>query len=325
MPPERPAHPEPLPGQRGILCPYCGSVSAADPKRCERCGGHFDPLSRQATQNAMGPWFIRDLAAPFRPGCSFETLRELIKRGKVTKETILRGPSTRQYWNFASRTPGIANLLGVCHNCHVSVRSDDFSCAACGAVFSPETDRQHMGLAPVHLLPGQAAPEIIAAASVDQARTAPRRVAPPRPVAPAPAPAARDAGVVKVLGILLGALIVLGAASIGVIRFVLPVLRNDAPTPPVRQAASVQPTAKPVPVEPAPEPAAPTPTGSDQTPAAPAPDPKPDLLASFLIEPFDAAAVQKRIEDQGPGFASADRWVDLVRARGEHLRLRSLP
>ena len=97
-----------IPGSRGILCPYCGTISASDPRRCDRCGGFFDPLSRQATQNAMGPWSIRDTANPFRPGCSFETVRDLIKRGKVTRETILRGPSTRQYWNFAARTPGIA-------------------------------------------------------------------------------------------------------------------------------------------------------------------------------------------------------------------------
>src|ERR1043165_9344829 len=199
VPPQRPAHPDPHPVHKGILCPYCGTVSAGDPKRCERCAGFFDPLSRQATQNAMGPWFIRDPASPFRPGCSFETLREQIRRGRITKETILRGPSTRQYWNFASRTPGIANLLGVCHNCHVAVRPDDFSCAACGAVFTPDTDRQHMGLAPVHLLPGQASPEVIAAASMDEGRRVTIARARPAVVkataaAPVAAPAPTSAG-----------------------------------------------------------------------------------------------------------------------------------
>lgn len=153
-------------GPRGVLCPYCGVVSL-NPKRCDRCGGHFDPLSRQATQNAMGPWFIRDMANATRPGCSFETLRDLIRRGKVTRETILRGPTTRQFWNFAGRTPSVANLLGVCHNCHIEVGPEDYACRGCGAVFAAETDRQHLGLAPVHLLPGQAPAEIIAAASVE--------------------------------------------------------------------------------------------------------------------------------------------------------------
>lgn len=144
-----------------ILCPYCGDVSP-DPRRCEHCGGHFDPLSRQASQNAMGPWFIRDRVRPFRPGCSFETLRELVRRGRVTRETVIRGPTTHQFWTFAGRTPSVANLLGICHNCRGAAATEEFACRSCGASFAPETDRQHLGLAPVHLLPGQAPPEVIA-------------------------------------------------------------------------------------------------------------------------------------------------------------------
>jgi hypothetical protein len=165
--PTRPAVPtvQPSAPQR-VLCPYCGEVST-DARRCDLCRGFFDPLSRQATQNAMGPWFIRDDDSPFRPGCSIETLRDLIRRGKVTRDTIIRGPGTKQFWNFAGRTPSIANLLGLCHNCRAASKPDDYSCKACGAVFSPDPDRQHMGLAPVHFLPGEASPEIVAAASLD--------------------------------------------------------------------------------------------------------------------------------------------------------------
>ena len=161
----RPAIPTVLTPQK-VLCPYCGQISA-DPRRCDACRGFFDPLSRQATQNAMGPWFIKDDVSPWRPGCSIETLREMVRRGKVTRDTILRGPGTKQFWNFAGRTPSIANLLGVCHNCRVTVKPDDYSCKSCGAVFTPDADRQHLGLAPVHFLPGEASPEIVAAASMD--------------------------------------------------------------------------------------------------------------------------------------------------------------
>ncbi len=155
----------PAPAPRGMLCPYCGCVSQ-DPRRCDSCRGHFDPLSRQATQNAMGPWFVRDASSPFRPGCSFETLRELIRRGKITPETIIRGPATRQLWNFAGRTPGVAHLVGLCHNCRAPARADQERCSACGAGFGVSVDRQHLGLAPIHLLPGQAPPEVIAEASM---------------------------------------------------------------------------------------------------------------------------------------------------------------
>jgi hypothetical protein len=170
----RPAQPsDPATNARtgAILCPYCGTISA-NPRRCDRCLGYFDPLSRQASQNAMGPWFLRDAAHPFRPGMSYETLRDLIKRDKVNRMTILRGPATRQFWSFAGRTPSVANLLGVCHNCQSEVNPDAFSCAGCGAVFSPETDRQHLGLAPVHLLPGQAPPEMIAATHLPEIHAA---------------------------------------------------------------------------------------------------------------------------------------------------------
>ena len=158
MPPKRPAKP---PTARGILCPYCGRVSRPA-KRCGSCGGHFDPLSRQATQNSMGPWFLRDDAAPFRPGCSYDTIREMVRRGKLTPGTVLRGPTTHQFWNLAGRTPSVANLLGLCHNCRREVNPDAPACPSCAASFAPETDRQHLGLAPVHLLPGQSPPDAIA-------------------------------------------------------------------------------------------------------------------------------------------------------------------
>ncbi len=154
----------PRPQPRVVLCPYCGFRSR-DPYRCESCSGYFDPLSRQATQNAMGPWFVRDDAQPFRPGCSFETLRALVRRGRVTPETPIRGPTTRQFWVLAKRCPGVANLFGVCHACARPVEPRDRDCRHCGVSFEPPPDRQHLGLGSVRLLPGHAAPEDVAAMS----------------------------------------------------------------------------------------------------------------------------------------------------------------
>ena len=154
----------PRPQPRIVLCPYCGSRSR-DLHRCESCSGYFDPLSRQATQNAMGPWFIRDDAQPFRPGCSFGTLCALVRRGKVTPETPIRGPTTRQFWVLAKRCPGVANLFGICHACARAVEPHDSACRHCGVSFEPPHDRQQLGLGSVRLLPGQAAPEDVAATS----------------------------------------------------------------------------------------------------------------------------------------------------------------
>lgn len=151
----------PTPRLRSLVCPYCGAVTP-DSGRCEKCAGRFDPLSRQATQNQMGPWEIRDERVPFRPGCSFATLARLIDQGMVRAETVLRGPSTRQFWTLAKHTPGVANRLGVCHSCQATVKPDAFSCPNCEASFDVERDRQHMGLGPARPLPGQGLPEVLA-------------------------------------------------------------------------------------------------------------------------------------------------------------------
>lgn len=170
----------PRPQPRLTLCPYCGHESNST-QQCEKCRGLFEPLSRQASQNAMGPWFLRDEAMPFRPGFSYETLRLMVMRGRVTRESVLRGPTTRQFWARATGVPGVSHLLGVCHACQSPASPKHVSCTSCGASFEHDADRQYLGLGMVHLLPGQASPEQVAASSF-------RLVAPPRRQHPEPPP-----------------------------------------------------------------------------------------------------------------------------------------
>ena len=151
----------PSPKLRSLVCPYCGTITP-DSGRCTSCSGRFDPLSRQATQNQMGPWSIRDDRDPHRPGCSFGTIKRLVEQGKISQETILRGPTTRQFWMLAKHTPGVAHLLGVCHSCQIAVKPDGFACPNCHASFNAERDRQHLGLGPTRPLPGQGMPEVLA-------------------------------------------------------------------------------------------------------------------------------------------------------------------
>lgn len=136
------------------ICPFCG-VAAADDISCHACGARTDLLSRQATQNEMGPWFVRDETQPFRPGCRLETLERWVRSGRITADSILRGPSTHQNWVPASRAPGIARLLGRCHSCQRSVREDESMCGGCGSALHTERDRQHLGLSAVRPLPGR--------------------------------------------------------------------------------------------------------------------------------------------------------------------------
>ncbi len=131
-----------------MICPYCGQEQPAGPQ-CRVCGGLQEALSLQASQNEMGPWFIRDPRRPFRPGCSLATLRRLIHKGTVTHETILRGPTTQQFWKRACETPGIAQLLGVCHVCSAAVDVAAVECESCRAPLGVVDERDRLGLAPL--------------------------------------------------------------------------------------------------------------------------------------------------------------------------------
>ncbi len=168
-------HPPP-----SLICPFCGNLTSTG-ATCTHCKGRLDPLSRQATQNKMGPWFIRDETHPFRPGCDYATVRKLIAAGRITTQTIIRGPSTRQFWARARHAPTIANLLGECHNCHVRVSVSELCCKSCGADFTPVTDRENLGLAPVHLLPGQADPRTIAESTLRSTHKSPKPQASTQP------------------------------------------------------------------------------------------------------------------------------------------------
>jgi hypothetical protein len=149
------------PKLRNLICPFCGDLTA-DSGRCSHCHARFDPLSRQATQNEMGPWFIRDDSIPYRPGCSYSTIHRLIESGGIQANSVLRGPSTHQFWMLAKHTPGVAHLLGVCHSCGESVETDAFACKKCHAPFSTDRDRQHLGLGPTRPLPGRAPAQVLA-------------------------------------------------------------------------------------------------------------------------------------------------------------------
>lgn len=135
-----------------ILCPYCGHVqmvpeNAAVPDQCDECKGLFEPLSRRATQISMGPWYIRDKKNPFRPGCSYEVLSKMARNNRIKPTTVMRGPSTKQFWSVARNVPGIAHLLGYCHQCSAKVSPTDAACQACNAKFEEPKERNELGLA----------------------------------------------------------------------------------------------------------------------------------------------------------------------------------
>jgi hypothetical protein len=128
-----------------ILCPYCG-LRQRFATGCTACGGRFDAWSLAATQNEMGAWFVRDSKRPHFVGCSHATIVAAIRAGEIGRDSIVRGPSTRQFWTVARRAAGLAHLFGRCHACQGPVLADKPECGACGADPLDWRDRNHLGL-----------------------------------------------------------------------------------------------------------------------------------------------------------------------------------
>ncbi|MBI1303578.1 MAG: hypothetical protein GC172_07295 [Phycisphaera sp.] len=158
----------------------------------------------------MGPWFVRNAARPHFVGCSYATLLALVRAGEVGRDTVVRGPSTRQFWTVARRAAGLAHLFGRCHACQGPVTIESPVCGACGAAPHDATDRSHFGIGPIEtVVPPQSQPvdplALVKTAFAPEGdmffvRVTPLpppersvvRVQPPAPVAvdpPAPAPA----------------------------------------------------------------------------------------------------------------------------------------
>ncbi len=236
-----------------ILCPYCGHAQAGG-RQCARCRGLFEPLSRQATQNSMGPWQVRDESNPFTPGCSFETLRALVARGRVRADSVVRGPTTHQFWRRADETPGLSHFFGQCHACRATAHADDRVCSHCGESFAAPTDRQSLGLSPARAL---GAPRQESPLSPVTQTAAPMRAAPAGaqhafagPVLPefVPIPSRARARGSQSIG-LVAAIVIVGLATVGGI-FVIRQSWNPAapaePSPP--PVAETQTTPPPAPV-----------------------------------------------------------------------------
>jgi len=138
--------PDPSTTEKLILCPYCGSTQHGG-DRCKTCGGLFEALSRRATQIAMGPWYIRDKSNPFRPGCSYDILKRMAEGGKIKPTTVLRGPTTKQFWSIARNVPGIAHLVGYCHSCGSHTAPNEPKCPSCSTSFAEPRRRNELGIA----------------------------------------------------------------------------------------------------------------------------------------------------------------------------------
>ncbi|HIA71721.1 MAG TPA: hypothetical protein EYO01_03320 [Phycisphaerales bacterium] len=131
--------------QRILVCPICGETQP-EIKVCRVCSTLLDTNGLLLAEGAIGPWWVRKEELTFRPGITYDNLAELALSGKITLQTIVRGPTTRQLWKVARRVKGLSHLLGRCHNCGEHVSPDDRTCDGCNAQFLKFTDRNNMGI-----------------------------------------------------------------------------------------------------------------------------------------------------------------------------------
>lgn len=80
------------------------------------------------------------------PGFNEAILRQQVATGRINANTILRGPTTNQFWMNAADTPGVSRLMGTCHTCHEAVQPTDTVCAFCNADMSLPEDVDSLGL-----------------------------------------------------------------------------------------------------------------------------------------------------------------------------------
>ncbi|MGB7156700.1 MAG: hypothetical protein WBD40_01460, partial [Tepidisphaeraceae bacterium] len=125
-----------------VVCPFCGSVNDRpthdyDNTACPRCTMADTPATRQATRARLGPWFVRQNRNPAAPGMKFDTLMALVKRGQVSAQSVVRGPTTGQFWRFAAQVKGLSREFGVCYNCATAVEKSATICPQCNRLQEP--------------------------------------------------------------------------------------------------------------------------------------------------------------------------------------------
>jgi hypothetical protein len=131
--------------QRILVCPICGETQP-EIKMCRVCMVLLEPYGLLLAEGAIGPWWVRNEDLTFRPGITYDNLSALALTGKITLQSIVRGPTTRQLWKVARRVKGLSHLLGRCHNCGEHVSPKDRTCNSCDVQFLKYLDRNNMGL-----------------------------------------------------------------------------------------------------------------------------------------------------------------------------------
>lgn len=122
------------------VCPFCGTTAENAGVPCARCTMENSPLTRQATKARLGPWYVLQTRNPSAPGMKYSVLLSLVKKGQVTPRSIIRGPTTNQFWRFAARVKGLSRAFGICWGCGTDIEPTVDTCPHCQRSQLPPAD-----------------------------------------------------------------------------------------------------------------------------------------------------------------------------------------
>jgi len=128
-------------------CVYCGRRLPRDSQRCPHCKTSYSLAVRRASREIEGDWFYLEPRNPSNRGVDFHTMLKLIEKGRLRRDSVVRGPSTHQDWMYAAETPMLSKHLGVCPHCFAPASADQEFCATCYRTLDERPARLKPGVA----------------------------------------------------------------------------------------------------------------------------------------------------------------------------------
>ncbi len=120
-----------VPTAESVVCPFCAHVRADAAGSCPKCTMEDTATTRRSTGERIGPWFVLQRRNPTAPGLRLSVLLTLARRGHVTPKSIVRGPTTGQFWRYAAQVKGLSRVFGLCWHCGAGVSPDAATCPRC--------------------------------------------------------------------------------------------------------------------------------------------------------------------------------------------------
>lgn len=179
-------------------CVYCGQVIDRIADRCPHCRTSYSFAVRKASREVIGDWSYLDPRNPSGRGVTFETLIKMIEKGRIKRDSVVRGPTTHYDWTYAAAAPRLAKYLGVCPHCFAEAKPEDTYCDQCQLNMNERPAEARPGATPdeikdpLHKASYQMEERLAEAARGDRETAAPSRLSPAAATAAAAA-AARPA------------------------------------------------------------------------------------------------------------------------------------